>query len=473
MYAFHRPWLIVILLLSLLSVKAQPPAPDLSDDARRAVDSIRQSSVLSTVAFLASDEMAGRQTPSPELTIASRFVASRFRGAGLEPLDDDATYFQSTPFEVSQPPTDDVLLRIAGGDVLSSRGVLCASSERLQVTAKLLTESEIAIAQTPQIVVIDEVIVPPQATDNPAAVLLTLRRRLRSLSEKGVQLVLMKCAPESPLIDVARKLSDSPLPLRQGLQPDCFVVLVSAMVNLEGVEVIADIGPQEVTQVPVRNVFGVLRGSDETLADQAIFVTAHLDHIGSRNVGRDKINNGADDNASGVTAVLSLADAFGSLQDRPRRSIVFGTFWGEEKGLLGSKAFVAQPLWPLKNITANINMEMVGRPETEARERIWMTGWKHSNLGQLMKAGAERVGVDVFDRKDVGEMLYTRSDNYSFVRQGVIAHSFSAGSLHADYHQPGDEWQKLDIPHMIKVIQGLFCGILHVANRDEAPEETE
>ena len=83
-----------------------------------------------------------------------------------------------------------------------------------------------------------------------------------------------------------------------------------------------------------------------------------------------------------------------------------------------------------------------------------------------MNAGASRVGVTVFDRPDVGEMLYTRSDNYSLVQKGVVAHSFSAGSLHADYHQPSDEWEKLDLPHMTRVIQGLFAGILHVTDDD-------
>ena len=87
-----------------------------------------------------------------------------------------------------------------------------------------------------------------------------------------------------------------------------------------------------------------------------------------------------------------------------------------------------------------------------------------------MNDGAQRMGVTVFDRKDVGEMLYTRSDNASFVRSGVVAHSFSAGSLHSDYHQPTDEWQKLDLPHMTKVIQGLFAGILHVANNKARPK---
>lgn len=185
------------------------------------------------------------------------------------------------------------------------------------------------------------------------------------------------------------------------------------------------------------------------------------------------INNGADDNATGVTAVVTLADAFASLQTRPERSVIFMTFWGEEKGLLGSKYYTENPLWPLDQTVANINIEMIGRPEEKAEGRTWGTGWTRSDLGTLMALGAARAGVEVFHHEDVSEMLYTRSDNYSFVQKGVIAHSFSAGSLHSDYHQPSDEVSKLNLPHMTHIIQGLFAGALPIADGQLTPVKTE
>ena len=109
---------------------------------------------------------------------------------------------------------------------------------------------------------------------------------------------------------------------------------------------------------------------------------------------------------------------------------------------------------------------MIGRPESDAQNKAWMTGWKHSNLGELLNEGAQRGGVEVFNREDVGEMLYARSDNYPFVQAGVVAHSVSAGSLHEDYHQPTDEVEKLDIKHMTQVIKGLFAGVVHLADDD-------
>jgi hypothetical protein len=115
---------------------------------------------------------------------------------------------------------------------------------------------------------------------------------------------------------------------------------------------------------------------------------------------------------------------------------------------------------------------MLGRPEENAEGKAWGTGWTRSNLGDQMAAGAARADVTIFYREDVSEMLYTRSDNYAFVQKGVIAHSFSAGSLHSDYHQPTDEVSRLNIPHMTRIIQGLFAGSLPIADGELTPSKT-
>lgn len=145
------------------------------------------------------------------------------------------------------------------------------------------------------------------------------------------------------------------------------------------------------------------------------------------------------------------------------------TFWGEEKGLLGSKYFGEHPLWNLDEVVCNINLEMIGRPEENADGKAWGTGWPHSTLGPQMAAGAKRADVTIFHHEKFSEMLYTRSDNASFVAKGIIAHSFSAGSLHSDYHQPSDEVEKLNLPHMTKIIQGLLAGTLPIARGELTP----
>lgn len=463
-----------IVLLTLLSTIATgDDAPKLGKDATMAAESITQGDVLSAVSFLSSDEMAGRNTPSKELTIASAYVAARFRGAGLEGLEKDGSYFQVHEFSMSQPPSEPVSLESDDGTVTRVSGLLNAASEMTDVSEIVLSEKDALEAESPAIVTVDELRMPPQASEQTGLVVATLSRRLRALTNKGVKLVLMECSDQSVLKDVAAALQQKPIANKSGLRPKCAVVLVSKAAELIGKKVTAKIGAQQAVSVPVRNVIGVLRGSDDKLSKQAVFVTAHLDHIGTKTTGDDLVNNGADDNATGVTTVVQLADAFAKLNMRPKRSIVFATFWGEEKGLLGSREFANNPTWPLADIVANVNIEMVGRPETDAREKAWMTGWKHSNLGELMNAGSIRLGVEIFNREDVGEMLYSRSDNYPLVQKGVVAHSFSAGSLHNDYHRPGDEWEKLDIPHMTKVIQGLFAGVHYIADSDVEVKATD
>ncbi|MEQ9408587.1 MAG: M28 family peptidase [Fuerstiella sp.] len=458
---------------------------ELSADERRAMNVITRGRVLTTVSFLASDEMAGRDTPSPELNIAASYVAARFRGAGLTGLGPDGSFYQTTTLTQTQAPEAPAELQIASTDQLLRLPILAAADQQVSLTGTVLSEDELLKVERPEdddsddgpstggpsnaIVLIDAPMIPPQALSDPARVLAVCARRVRGLAARGAGIVLMQYDQDSLLPEIAERLRNQPVTARPGLFPDCIVVPVSADHRLTGQTVTVTVNPRRQVEATVHNVVAVRRGSDDALAKQAILISAHLDHIGRSGSGPDPINNGADDNATGVTAVLSLADAFAALETAPERSVIFVAFWGEEKGLLGSRHFVDQPLWPLSDIVANINIEMVGRPESNARYKAWMTGWKHSTLGSIMDAGARRAGVEIFNRTDVGEMLYSRSDNYPFAQRGVIAHSFSAGSLHADYHQPSDEWQKLDIQHMTMVIQGLFAGALRITHGQTTP----
>ncbi|MCP4783214.1 MAG: M28 family peptidase [Fuerstiella sp.] len=465
---------IFLLLFSCgtTAISQDTAAPDLSEEAMAAMHAILEGRVLSTISFLASDEMAGRDTPSPELRIASQYVAARFRGAGLEGAGPGGSFFQIHQLVTTMPPEYGTAISVDGGDAISHRGLLSGGAEAIDLTATVVKESAALEADAAEVVCLDRLHLPPQAAERPQFVLASVARRIRALTDRKTKVVLIPCDDGNILPQVAERLLQKSLFLKDGLTPQCAVLLVPSDSNPVGKKLSIQIEAQREMQNPVRNVVGILRGSDPNLSQEAVLISAHLDHIGVRSHGDDRINNGADDNATGVTAVISLADAFASLKTKPRRSIVFVTFWGEEKGLLGSKHFAENPLWPLSKTVANINIEMVGRPEEDAREKAWMTGWKHSNLGLLMNSGAQRAGVEIFNRTDVGEMLYARSDNYSFVRKGVVAHSFSAGSLHADYHQPSDEWERLDIPHMTKVIRGLFAGALFVAENSVAPESS-
>lgn len=443
---------------------ADPDVPDLTQDETRALQSITRSRILGTVSFLASDELAGRDTPSRELTIATSYVAARFREAGLEPLGDDDSYYQVHSLDTLQLPREPAWLLTDSRPVPQRLAVLSAFEDPLELKGTVLSEDDALSTDTATMAVVDDIKLPPRAASRPASALAFCTRRVRRLAAKGIKVVFLRCAADSQLYDAVESLQRIPIRYSSAVDSGCAVVLIGDGQEIAGEQVKILLPSAERKPFPVRNVAGILRGRSAEHAQEAIIISAHLDHIGVRAEGADTINNGADDNATGVTTVLALADAFAALTEPAERSVIFMTFWGEEKGLLGSREFVKQPLWPLDKITANINIEMVGRPETDAIGKAWMTGWSHSNLGQVMNAGSQRAGVEIFNRTDVGEMLYTRSDNYPFAEKGVIAHSFSAGSLHSDYHQPTDEWEKLDLDHMTKVVRGLFAGSLVAAN---------
>lgn len=441
----------------------------LTADELQAIDSIQQGSVTATVGFLASDEMAGRNTPSPELNIAAAYVAARFRGAGLEGPASDLSYYQSTSIEQVAPAQSGLSVSVEGIRIADCH-VLMGLKDPVEVTGAV----ENANSAKPEQkfagpVWLSDSPLPPQVLSNPGGALVAWSRKVRDIAKQGATVVIVPIGSDSPLHEVARRLTESPVTLPQQFAFGCPVVLVPAGTELENKSVSVTVPANRITSTPVHNVIGILRGSDPELSKQAIIISAHLDHIGRKDGGEDTINNGADDNATGVTAVVTLADAYSKLSMRPKRTVIFMTFWGEEKGLLGSKYYAQHPVWPLDQTVANVNIEMIGRPEENAEGRAWGTGWTRSTLCDLVSSGAKRADVDVFHREDVSEMLYARSDNYSFVAAGVIAHSFSAGSLHADYHQPTDEVARLNLPHMTKIIRGLMAGTLPLATGDATP----
>ncbi|MHC4921618.1 MAG: M20/M25/M40 family metallo-hydrolase, partial [Planctomycetota bacterium] len=225
--------------------------------------------------------------------------------------------------------------------------------------------------------------------------------------------------------------------------------------------------PAEV-QLQLKNVVGVLRGKKKP--GEYVLFSAHYDHLGVALPRRgDTVYNGADDDATGTTAVLSLAEAYARNQARPDCSLLFVCFSGEEKGLLGSRAFVQDPPVPLRAIRVDINIEMIGRPLRGNRMAAWVTGKSLSDFEKIVAAGFKRADIRVVGFAQAA-MLFGASDNISLARKGIVAHSISAGSLHRDYHQPSDEIEKLDLEHMTAVIRGLYEVGLEFANRKQRPQ---
>jgi Peptidase family M28 len=218
-----------------------------------------------------------------------------------------------------------------------------------------------------------------------------------------------------------------------------------------------------------RNVIGVLQGSDSKLKDEVILLTAHMDHVGMREpVNGDNIYNGADDDASGCVAVLQLARALA--EKHPKRTVLFVFFGSEETGGQGNQYFLQHPPVPLKNIVANLEFEMIGRPDPAVKsDELWLTGFDRSNLGpELSKHGAKLV-ADPHPKQN----FFQRSDNYALAKQGVVAQTVSSFGLHPDYHRPSDDLGHLDFTHMEQAIHSMVGPVEWLSNSDFKPEWVE
>jgi hypothetical protein len=198
------------------------------------------------------------------------------------------------------------------------------------------------------------------------------------------------------------------------------------------------------------NVLGVIRGSDPVLRNEYVLVDGHYDHLGiGPPVNGDSIYNGADDDASGVTAVLEIARQMLN-GPRPKRTVVFAAMMGEEVGLLGTTWYIAHPAIPLERMAANLEIEMIGRPDSLAGGvgKAWLTGYERSTMGDELAAN----GIPIVPDKRLDQQFFERSDNIAFARRGIPAHTLSSFNLHSDYHQPSDDITKIDFVHMAGVI---------------------
>jgi Zn-dependent M28 family amino/carboxypeptidase len=194
------------------------------------------------------------------------------------------------------------------------------------------------------------------------------------------------------------------------------------------------------------NVVGLIRGTDSQLRNEAVVLGAHFDHVGiGAAVGGDSVYNGADDDASGVAAVLAAARALA--QSPARRTVVVLLTSGEEQGVLGTQWYLERPVFPLSQTVADLQVEMVGRPDTLAGAgRLWLTGYERSTMGESFA----RAGLNIVPDARPQFKFFERSDNIVFALKGIPAHTLSSFGMHDDYHQPSDEVDRIDFEHLEK-----------------------
>jgi Zn-dependent M28 family amino/carboxypeptidase len=226
--------------------------------------------------------------------------------------------------------------------------------------------------------------------------------------------------------------------------------------------------------VDTENVAAIIEGSE--FPDEYIVVSAHLDHIGTHN---GLINNGADDDGSGTVAVMEIAEAFKTADNSgmsPKRSILFLHVSGEEKGLLGSKYYADNPLYPLAQTVANLNIDMIGRLDPKREDKdpnyIYLIGadklsQELHDISEATNQKYTQLKLDyTFNDENDPNRFYYRSDHYNFAKNNIPVIFYFNGT-HEDYHQPGDTPDKINYPILQKRTQLIFYTLWELANREK------
>jgi aminopeptidase YwaD len=423
-------------------------------------DVIAESTVRAHMEFLASDAMNGRGSGSRDEWITATYIAAQMRRDGLEPLGDAGDFVQTVDIARTEVVGDPVFG--IGGVALRHDQLLLFKMNTADAQGLLQKYAPGVPIRSGAVVLMPEEMGTDVKVDLQQAKLVlwhdttALRAHWPELSRRPIRIG----AARFPAIALLPKPSTGPSQII--LNPDAYAAVAALP---DGSKASFTAHTQEIT-FHTWNAVARLSGSDSREKSDIILLTAHLDHLGTRDTGLDRIYNGADDDASGSIAVLTLAEAL-SRGPKLKRTVVFAWFGSEEAGGYGAAYFVQKPVVPLDKIVANLEFEMIGRPDgLIAPHSLWLTGWERTNLGPQLAAHGARLVADPHP----AEKFFARSDNFTLALRGVVAQTVSSFGLHADYHQVTDDIAHIDFGHMTESIQSLLVPIRWLADSDFKPD---
>lgn len=407
--------------------------------------------------FLASPALRGRGSATPDETVAATYVASVFERYGLVHAPGMEGYLQTAPV-IRTTPSGQAALSLGDVRLAQGEGIKLLSTSNRAVSGVLTLGGDSLEAMASGEVLL---LAPPEG--NGAGAWLSAARG------KGARLVILR---ETEFLTgmATRRPPRATHALKGHERPGFDAVLVSAadydrLKAQAGGTVSLDPGAVERVETVTTNAIGYLPGSDP--AAGYILIAAHLDHVGVQN---GVIFPGANDNASGTTAVMEIAHALAA-GEQPKRGVIFAGFGSEELGGLGSTWFVENPPVPLDSIKANLAIEMIagGQDPNLPAGVMMMTGYERSNLGAEMQARGALIAPDPYPDQN----FFARSDNYAFALKGIVAHTVSAYAMTETYHQPTDDLAHIDLPFMIQAIQSLIEPVRALADGDFTPTWNE
>ncbi len=460
---YRRRNLIPLFTIAILSILVSPSIAQFADVAPCPVDlqvgfeSITTEKIQSLVSVLAGPHFQGRGTGQKGYKKAAHWVAGKLAEFGVEPIYADGGYFQPVPLQQKVPILQECYLR-AGDVTIPAQGNIGFDTYSSQPSVL----GNLIFVRCPT----GRFKIPPSAILRDAIVIYWVEDSMLKYASQKIQshqpAAMLRVVIDSPQSINQPTFPSQPL---MAIKGNISATAVDRLLVGAGLERIGDhtdapqevsimtthrsvalANPVRVTKIEVPNVIGVIPGSDPDLRHEHIIIGAHLDHIGITSGG---IFRGADDNGSGCSAVLSIAEALTTNKTRPKRSVVFMFFAAEEIGLVGSNYYCQRPVLPLRDVTCMLNVDMVGRNESSAKETA------DQNEGSIHLIGARQGGNTLHDvisaaNRHVGfrfeldeESIFDRSDQYNFYRKGVGT-AFLFGGFHPDYHQQTDRVDRLN-----------------------------
>lgn len=504
---------------------------------QRGVDQISEAQMRAFLTFISSDEMEGRDTPSRGLDTTAKFIAMNLGRWGFKPAGDEGSYLQHIALrrdrlDVAQTKVelngqtliagdDYIPTTVAGkvsGQLLFAGNGWYIKSKNLDPYKEIDAKGKIAVIfatpnALPRGVRFGELGKQGEDWLNPGdnarkhgvAALIYVpdfqyvanwdRNRARTM-ERGATIVekfVKAAAAAVPAIVASPKFAGA---LFQNERQGANSLFEQTLIGGEAVtapfllnadkQITINVGVRNET-VGTQNVVAVWEGSDPLLKDEYVALGAHYDHVGICAPGAaDQICNGADDDGSGTTALLAMAEALCHAASRPKRSVLFVWHCGEEKGLWGSQYFTDNPTIPLDRIVTQLNIDMIGRSKKEGdsnpRNRtltgpndIYVIGhaMMSTELGELSEAVNKsylNLGYDFrYDDPQDPNRFFFRSDHYNYARKGIPIIFFFDGE-HEDYHRPSDQVEKIDFQKMEKVARTIYVTMWEIANRATRPK---
>jgi hypothetical protein len=488
-------------LLLTLTVNAQNP------DAKKYGSQITAAELKEYLSIIASDALEGRETGTRGQKMAAAFIAAHFQELGFKaPVN--GSYYQ--PVELYSSVTGEAYLKVGQTRLDNFSGIIYPGTGDSggEVSLPVVFVGYGTEAEFNQVDVKDK-----------AIVLLSKETRLRGSAaikmaqERGAKLIIA-CAHETlaEFDNLASQYKMFMTGSRMSLtKPQAGNQVVTMFVSPVSVEKIfnstldklkkataedpkknalkkfkgANVQYKVTSEIKTTfsdNVLGYLEGTDKK--DELVVVTAHYDHVGKLKSGTgDLINNGADDDGSGTVSVLAIAKAFAQAKKEgkgPRRSILFMTVTGEEKGLLGSEYYSEHPVFPLASTVVDLNIDMVGRRDPQHKEGTYVYVIGSDKLSADLHELSERVNKEnlniafdyTYNDQNHPERLYYRSDHWNFAKKNIPIIFYFDG-IHEDYHKPSDEVEKIEFDLLEKRAQTVFFTAWEIANRDNKPKVDE